>query len=516
MIYHVPLRGEESHGVNTPVLQRIIGDNSQPDIDLLLTCDTGISSNEALEYANIRGVDVILTDHHDLPTKLPTAEAIINPKFLPEEHALRNLPGVGVAYKLVEELYKRCNRKNECEQYLDLVALGIVSDIAYLAKDTRYLLQRGLECLRVTDSPGLKAMIELIDIDSKNITEEQIGYLIGPRLNAVGRLDNANKGVELLITSDPIRANILALEFETLNARRKLLTNQVYSSALVEIEKNPELLEHNVLLISNPNWPAGIIGIVASRLVDHFHKPVILISSPEGETGRGSARSITGIDISAAISANEKFLVGYGGHPMAAGLSIEPEQIPAFRKALSNTVGDVDEFLNNSLAIDGYLELEQLTMELIEDIDRLAPFGAGNPPLVFACKGMKIRNYTIIGREDEHLKLKLIDQKNHEYSVIWWNGAGEMIQDKFEDLKFDLAYSARASNYRGARQIQIEWIDYRIIESEPIDLIIPLRYEVMDYRQVPHPVEKLRELRLEGDFQILAESEAIGKLKRSW
>lgn len=514
VIYHVPLRENESHGVNIPFLKRIIGENYQPDIDLLMTCDTGISSNEALEYAHNRGIDVIITDHHDLPAKMPIAEAIINPKILPKGHALRNLPGVGVAYKLIEQLYEQCDRKNDCEQFQDLVALGIVSDVAYLAKDTRYLLQRGIECLRQSKRTGLKAMSQLIDVDMNSITEEHIGFYIGPRLNAVGRLDDAKKCVELLLTSDPTRANILALEFESLNARRKLLTNQVYYSALVEIEKNPELMEHNVLLISNPNWPAGVIGIVASRLVERFNKPVIMISSPEGEIARGSARSINGIDISGAISDNEEYLVGYGGHPMAAGLSIEIENIPVFRKAISNTVGEVDELNKSSLSIDGYLDLEQLSIELIEDIERLAPFGAGNPPLVFVSRRMNIRNYTTIGRDDEHLQLKIFDENKREYKVIWWNGAGVMNQDQFKDVQFDLAYTARGSKNRKVGPFQIEWIDYRIIETDETELIKQARCEVIDFRQISHPFEKLQELKLEGDVQILAESDAIIRLKR--
>lgn len=515
VVFHMPLREQESHGVNIPILERIIGDKEQPNIDLLLTCDTGISSNMAVDFARNRNVDVIITDHHDIPEKLPSANVIINPKLLPDDHSLINLPGVAVAYKLVEELYIRYNRANESEKFLDLVALGIVSDVAYLAKDTRYLLQRGIKCLRKGKRTGLKAMYELIDFDPGILTEEHIGYLIGPRLNAVGRLDDAKKGVEFLITDDPVRAKVLALEFESLNARRKLLTNQVFKSALAALDKNTKLSESNVIVLDNPSWPAGIIGIVASRLVEKFSKPVILISSPDGETARGSARSIVGIDISAVISANQNFLIGYGGHPQAAGLTLKPKRITQFRNAISKTIGSVERITISSLSVDAYVPLADLSLELVDDIERLAPFGAGNPPLVFVSERLKITDHKIIGREDEHLSLILSDETERDYKVIWWNGAGKLVQKPMGDFLFDLAYSVRSSNYRGKQQIQIEWIDHRFLESSAPNVIKSPQPLVIDYRRVRSPIEHLRKKLPIKNIQIFAESDAVSKLNES-
>jgi len=226
--YHIPNRASEGHGINLLNLKRIIDAGAK----LIVTCDTGISAHEAVDYANSRGIDVVITDHHNLPPDLPNACAVIDPKRLPDDHPLRELPGVGVAYKLIEAL------KGDSPTLLDLVALGIVADVALQVRDTRYLLQRGLAAMRNTQRLGLQAMIELAEIDPARINEEQIGFALAPRLNALGRLEDANLAVELLTTHDLERARILAQRLEGLNAQRKLLTEQVFGAAQAQIEQD--------------------------------------------------------------------------------------------------------------------------------------------------------------------------------------------------------------------------------------------------------------------------------------
>lgn len=376
--YHIPVRKTESHGLNLPVLKRLIAEG----VHLVLTCDTGVTEHEAIAYAQAQGVDVVITDHHDLPSTLPEARAIVNPKMLAGTHPLRELPGVGCAYKLAEELYSRASRPAATAQYLDLVALGIVADVAVQIGDTRYLLQRGLEALRHTERLGLRVMMETAELDPARLSEEHIGFVLGPRLNALGRLADANVAVELLTTHDLGRARILATELEGLNARRKLLCNQVFQAAQAQIERDPSLLEHGALVLSHPAWPAGVIGIVASRLAERYHRPTILIATPPDELGRGSARSIDGCNVTAAIATQREMLINFGGHPMAAGLTIDPERIPEFRRALSRTVSEMlGEVKDRAiLQIDGYLSLGDLSLDLVEDLERLAPFGPGNPP----------------------------------------------------------------------------------------------------------------------------------------
>ena len=508
VVYHIPVRATESHGIALPALQKFL----LQGVEIILTCDTGITAHEAIDYAQSSGVPVLITDHHDLPSELPKAEAIVNPKMLPIGHPLSFLPGVGVAYKVVEQLFHLLGEAGREVEYLDLVALGIVADIALLRGDTRYLLQRGLEILRSTKRRGLLAMLEFAELNRSNLTEEHIGYVIAPRMNAIGRLDDANQMVELLTTSDEGRARLLALQLEGMNAQRKLLTDQVFQAAQAMLSQEPELLDLPVLVLSHPAWPAGVVGVVASRLVEQYHRPVILLSTPPNEDARGSARSIEAVNITSAIGANHELVKGYGGHPMAAGLVIDPERIADFRRAISRTVQDmgVEIQMEKSLQIDGYLALPDLSLDLVEDLERLAPFGAGNPPLVLATHNLKLTGYVAIGRTDEHLQLTIEDELGHSSRSIWWQGAGYPLPE----TTFDLAYSVRASTYRGQRDVQIEWIDYRLLEAEKIS-ITPKKsaIEVIDCRAETDPTARLDEIRAAKEFQIWGEANPTSGVK---
>jgi len=506
--YHIPVRAKESHGVNLPVLKRIIADG----VDLVLTCDTGVSAHEAVDYARSQGVDVIVTDHHDLPPLLPEAYAVVNPKMLPETHPLRELSGVGCAYKLVEALYDRVGQPADAARHLDLVALGLVADVAVLTGDTRYLTQRGLEALRHTERLGLQVMMGLANLNPDWLTEEHIGFQLAPRLNALGRLDDANPIVEFLTTDDVTRARILATELEGLNAQRKLLCDQVFQAAQAQISRDPSLLDHAALVLSHPAWPGGVIGIVAGRLAERYHRPTILITTPPDRVGRGSARSIEGCDISAAIAAQAELLHGFGGHPMAAGLSIDPERIPEFRRGLSRTVSEMCEAVAEKpeLQIDAYLALNELSLELVAEIERLAPFGAGNPPLTLATRGLSLVSHATIGRNGEHLQLIVEDEAGNAQKVLWWRGAGESLPEG----RFDLAYTVRASDYRGQRDVQVEWVDARVIEKPPV-ILRPAApaVEVADHRRELRPRKVLEQLQAREEVQVWAEADAKAKVE---
>ena len=507
VIYHIPVRAEESHGISLPALQKFI----QRGVDLILTCDTGVTSLEAIEFAQNSGVPVIVTDHHDLPDVLPRAEAIVNPKMLPLMHPMSSLPGVGVAYKIVEELWHLWGDDEKPHRYLDLVALGIVADVALLKGDTRYLLQLGLTALRHTSRLGLLAIMEMVEVNRSNLTEEHISYILAPRMNALGRLDDANSMVELLTTTDIGRARILAIELEGMNAQRKLLSDQVYQAAQAQISSDPKLLDFPVLVLSHSSWPAGVIGVVASRLVEQYHRPVILLSSPAGEDARGSARSIEAINITSAIAANQSLIKGFGGHPMAAGLAIDPGRISDFRTAISQTVQKMGIGIQREkeLQIDGYLNLPELSLGLVEDLERLAPFGAGNPPLVFATRNLILTGYAAVGRSNEHLQLTIEDELGHIQRSIWWQGAGYSLPE----TKFDLAYSVRASTYRGQKDVQVEWIDYKLNEAQSISLRSKEHpIDVIDLREEPNPLVKLIKLQSQEPFLTWGEAEAKTKI----
>jgi len=502
--YHIPNRLRESHGVHLPKLQQLIAEG----VSLVLTCDTGVTSHEPIAYAQAQGVDVLVTDHHDLPPTLPPAYAVVNPKMLAEGHPLRELPGVGCAFKLAEVLYERAGRPEGAAQYLDLVALGAVADVAVQAGDVRYLIQRGLEALRHTTRTGLQALMEVAELNPGWLTEEHIGFVLSPRLNALGRLADANAAVEFLMTGDLERARILATELEGLNARRKLLCNQVIQAAQSQIERDPTLLEYGALVLSHPSWPVGVLGIVAGRLAEQYGRPAILIATPSGELGRGSARSVEGYNITAALAAHWEMLESFGGHPMAAGLAIDPERVPEFRRLLSRTLLEVQGPPQPArpLQIDSILSLADLSLDLVEELERLAPFGPGNPPLVLASLGLALISHSSVGRDGEHLQLIVEDEQGTAQKVLWWQGASVPLPEG----RFDLAYVARASDYRGQRAVQVEWVDARPVET-PAAALHPERptVEVVDYRGVTDPRQMLERLRAqEENVQVWSEAEA--------
>lgn len=506
VIFHIPVRERESHGVNLPVLSELLERGAK----LILTCDTGITAHQVVDYARLKGVDFIITDHHDLPASLPEARSIVNPKLLPEAHPLGTLPGVGVAYKLAEALCAVLQPLSfQVDSLVDLVALGIVADLAVQAGEARYLVQRGLEALRTTDRPGLKALMEFAELNPAWLTEEHIGFVIGPRLNALGRLSDANLSIEFLTTQDLSRARVIATTLEGLNARRQLLTSQVFQAAQAQIEREPDLLHDPALVLWQSSWPAGVIGIVASRLVEHYGRPVVLLAAPPGELARGSARSIPGCNITAAIAEQRELLASFGGHPMAAGLAMDAEHLPEFRRGLNDTIrrmmGGVQ--AETGLQVDGYLALPELSLDLAEDFQRLAPFGPGNPALVLVARNLALVKHSFIGRGDEHLQLIVEDEYGNSQKVVWWQGAGFPLPEG----RFDLAFSVRASDYRGAREIQVEWVDARLLETE-ISLQPARRIEIVDYRHQSHPLAILKQLTTEREVQVWCEAEAAQKL----
>ncbi|MBN1921945.1 MAG: single-stranded-DNA-specific exonuclease RecJ [Anaerolineae bacterium] len=485
VIHHIPVREIESHGVNVPQLTRVIDLGAQ----LLLTCDTGIDAYESIAYANDRGVSFIITDHHELPEgALPPAYAIINPHLLPNTHTLATLPGVGVAYKLAEALYARAGRPEAAHQYLDLVALGIVADVAQITGDTRYLLQLGLSALRETSRLGLQEMFKLAQVLPAQINEETIGFVIGPRLNALGRLDDANIIVDFLSTSDQAQARILAEQLEKLNNDRRRLCADVETAAEAEIAHNPSLLEYEALVLAHSQWPTGVVGIVASRLAERYNRPTVLLSAPANEVARGSARSVPGCNITEAIATQRTLLERFGGHAQAAGVALAQDNIPTFRRGLSRAVKEQRGTASSEqpLQIDGIVPFADLSLALVDDLERLAPFGAGNPPLTLATRNVRAQSVNQIGRNGDHLAITIEDGSGTPQRVIWWRAQQEDVPAE----TFDLAYTVRANTFRGERRLQIEWLDARLVQAplpaalQPTE--IPHRV-IEDYRREPHP-----------------------------
>lgn len=481
--YHIPLRSD-GHGIRVEQLKEVLAAHPA---DLLITCDTGIAEDEAIVYARRAGLDVVVTDHHELPAALQSvhasggalwgvpledlagsdelpgvcvANAVVDPHFLPEGHPLAALPGVGVAWLLASDLLRLNGRGHEATPLLELVALGIVADVARQVDDTRYLLQVGLEELRRTARPGLRALMEFARVDPRTATAESIGFQIGPRLNAVGRLDDPRLAVQLLTTTDETEARTLAAHVDRLNRERRLLTSEAVAEALERIDQQPHLLDSEVLILESPSWQQGIIGIVAGRLTEEFHKPTLVIRTPPGETARGSARSTPGVHIGAAIAACSDLLVSHGGHAGAAGFSVLPQNLNAFRRQLEQEIGrhrmtgsEADE----ALTLDAELPLAQTTLDVAEEVASLAPFGLGNPAPLFLSTALEVTVDRRFGQEGTHRRLVVRDGQGDKATVTWFNGADAELPVG----AIDLAYTLSVNQFRETRSPQLQLVAIR-------------------------------------------------------
>ena len=507
--YHIPIRAQESHGITREVLTHQL----KKGFDLLLTCDTGISEHESIRLVRDASIPVVVTDHHTPGETLPPANAVINPQRLQPDHPLRTLPGVGVAFKLIEGLYESLDRPFEPARFLELSALGIVADVATLQGDTRFLLQQGLKELRKTSRIGLHNIYQQADLNPLHINEEHIGFQIAPRLNAIGRLGDANPIVEFLTTADSGRARVLSTHIEAMNTKRRFATRQVEKAAQAQLEASAEDRQSPAIVLHYPDWPSGIVGIVASHLVEKYHKPVILLS---GENPiKGSARSVEGFNITEAIGTQAHILKAYGGHPMAAGLSLPANQYKQFKRGFLNVVEKrmAGVSAEPELIINQNLTIKEIKPALIEEMERLAPFGPGNPAINFLLEDLTIISTTAIGQHGEHRRVIAADSNDNQQQFIWWNGGDESLPD----AKIDLVCKLSQSNYKGEAQISAEWIDYRISSKGRIELA-QRKYRLKDYRQSLSPESQLINLLTEqpdqtiwGEGDLPAELPCLGR-----
>ncbi len=306
----------------------------------------------------------------------------------------------------------------------------------------------------------------------------------------MGRLADANRAVEFFTTTDPQRARELAIELEALNAQRQLLSEQVYLSARKLLEIDPVRLDEAVLVLSHPRWPAGIVGIVASRLAEEFDRPVVLLSNPDNAVARGSVRSVQPVNIIQAISETKDLLETFGGHAMAAGLSIKAENIPVFRKKLSALVEKqrpTAQANGTKLDIDAYLDFTQITLDLAASLEKLAPFGPGNPNVVLASKDVTIARQRLVGRKKEHLLITVQDQAGKQQKTLFWQGANTSLPQGL----FDLAYSVRSATFRGEKDVQVEWLGFRQAEANIPAPQKLLETDWQDYRSETFPLPRL-------------------------
>lgn len=452
--FYIPDRQGEGYGLNTAALDKL----AEAGTGLIVTVDCGISATQEIRAVTGR-LDIIITDHHQPPPELPAALAIINPKQAGCEYPEKNLAGVGVAFKLCQALWQHYHGdKAEFHDFLDIVAIGTVADIVPLTGENRVLVKLGLKQLRSTANPGLQALLEVCGLLNKVIDSGCVGFVIAPRLNAVGRVSQATAGVDLLLTSDQNQAKELATLLDEENTARQAIEKLILAKAEAQLEM-VDLAAAKVLVLAGEDWHSGVIGIVASRLVDKYYKPVIMISIRDGY-GKGSCRSIPAFDMYAALACCSDLLTQFGGHRQAAGLTIPVDNIPVLRERLNELAAD--KLSENDyipvINIDSYVPLKEIDAAFVEQLACLEPYGFANPSPVFACRDVVLGEKRLIGQQHRHLKLKL--KNTGVTDVIGWN-MGELADGLHCEDTIDLVFVPKYNEWQGQKTVQLTAQDIR-------------------------------------------------------
>ncbi|MDD4335467.1 MAG: single-stranded-DNA-specific exonuclease RecJ, partial [Desulfotomaculaceae bacterium] len=422
---------------------------------LVITVDCGISDVAEISWAKENGVDLIITDHHEPPAQAPPAFAVLNPKCNESKYPFRDLAGVGVALKLGQALLEAAGQGSEAwRDYLDLACLGTIADVVPIRGENRILVKHGLPALTDSRWPGMQALIEICGLKNKDIGTRQVGYALAPRLNAAGRLGTPELALELLLAENYDEALILAGRLNQANQERRSTESAVLAEALDVLEREPAKKESCVIALVSQNWHAGVIGIVAARLVDRFYRPALLISV-EGEEGRGSARSIPGFNMHRALVHCREHLVGYGGHALAAGFTIKSADIEDFISTLETYAREATrgEKLRPLLEIDGLIQMDQLSEALVNEINLLRPFGHANPGPLLSCRGTELLERRGVGKGAAHLKMRLRGDNTVLDGIGFNLGAYAEVLATGEAV--DLAFVPDINEYNGRRSLQL-------------------------------------------------------------
>lgn len=455
--YYIPNRAGEGYGLNLKAVSILA---SKRRSKLIITCDCGVSNFAEINFAKSLGVETIVADHHTMPEMLPPAVAILHPKLLAEGHNLYNLPGVGVAYKLGEALLVDQGLQGEVEKLLDFVTLGMIADLVPLVQENRYLVQIGLPKLAESQRPGLKALLSQV---RTNNGTDMVGFGLAPRINAVGRLADANLAVELMTTDDQATAEKIALQLQTDNARRQELCEQILAEAEQMLSEDGKMAEQKAIAIYKEGWHHGVVGIVASRLVEKFHKPVFIGElDADEQIVKGSARGVEGIDLYEALKANETLLSRWGGHKMAAGFAVEAAKADSFCRAITDTCNRMlaEKSLRPVLEIDALVSPGDVSMDLVEKISPLAPFGMANKKPVLSMKRLTCLNTRSLGKEGKHSRIMLQDDEGKlTFESVFWNSKN---RTPTEGQVIDIAFNAEINSYNGVDRLQLvlcDWLD---------------------------------------------------------
>ncbi len=454
----LPSREGDGYGLSRNAIQSI----HDKGYRLIVTVDNGISAVEEAEFAAELGIDLIITDHHLPPETLPKAVAVVDPRRLDDTSPFKGLCGAGVAFKLCAAL-DGCPPEEMLDYCGDLAAVGTVADVMPLTGENRTLVKSGLRQLQNTDRPGLEALLEEVGLAGRPITAENISYAIAPRINAAGRMDSAVTALQLVLCEDPDRAEELAHKLNEINVKRQETELEIFKAAQVLLEQEPERLEDRVMLLWGRDWHPGVIGIVASRLVERTGRPVIVVTVDEHGECKGSGRSVPGFNLHACIGSCADLLIRYGGHAMAAGLSVREENLPELRRRLNEWAARECPVLHTApLECDLPIHLDRVTVDSVRRIDALAPFGAENPTPVFLLQSAVVDGVYPVS-EGRHSRLRL-RQGNASVYAVWFGMPSEQLPYTMGDV-VDAALNL--SVYESARGAQLSG---RILDLHPAGL----------------------------------------------
>jgi single-stranded-DNA-specific exonuclease len=455
--FHIPHRFTEGYGIQQPALERALADGYK----LVVSVDCGIRAHEPLYWARDKGLDVIITDHHlpDEDEGAPPAFAVLNPNQEGCAYPDKHLAGVGVAFKLVHALFREYGREAQVAAFMKVVAIGTVADVAKLVGENRTIVAIGLRDLARSANPGLKALIDLAGCgDGKGMTAYDLGFRLGPRINAAGRMDAARAVVELFDTRDSAEARRLAEHLDARNEERKTVQQQIIDLALGEVG---DTTEAKVAVIQGDGWHRGVIGIAASKIAERLNRPCVVLSI-DGDVAHGSGRSIEAYHLLNGLTACADLFEKFGGHSHAAGITIRPERIAEFRRRLNEHAAArlTEEDLEPSVTIDMELPAEQLTFQLARELQALEPFGAGNERPVFATKNLRCLSEPMV-LKDKHLKLRLAGPQNRPMEAVWWNCIETPGQMPVVTGSIELAYSLELNAWNDEFRIQLNVADLR-------------------------------------------------------
>ncbi|WP_265442933.1 single-stranded-DNA-specific exonuclease RecJ [Acetivibrio straminisolvens] len=458
--YYIPDRLNEGYGISMATAQKM----PAMDVDLIITVDCGITAFEEVKYITGNNIDIIITDHHECRESVPDAYAVVNPHRLDCTYPFKELAGVGVAYKLLEALAIKMNIPGSERRYLDIVALGTVADVVPLLGENRIIVKYGLSIMEKTSNIGLKSLIKVAGAENKEIDSFVIGFVLGPRINAAGRIGDATRAVRLLTTDDENEALEIAKELNEQNILRKQNELAIFEEAVNIVESDIDLGKEKVIVVAGEKWHHGVIGIVSSKITEKYYRPSILISV-DGDEAKGSARSIEGFNLFKALVHCEEVLEKYGGHEQAAGLALKPENIDDFRRMINEYADSIlDEGdLVPRMKIDVRITRQDMTVDNCRELKLLAPFGESNPSPVLRYDNLRVGEIRLVGQDSRHAKIRF-DDNGAVIDAICFNG-GRLTDYYSESDVVDVVCSMEVNSWNGRENVQLNIKDIRLGET---------------------------------------------------